>query len=344
MNRAAEILLTPGSALYSALARARVAAYRRGLLSAQNVVAPVVSVGNLTTGGTGKTPLVAWTARVLAAEGRRVCVLTRGYGRANPSERVLVSDGAQIFVDARKGGDEPCWLAENLLGAAAVLADRDRVAAARWALAELQSDCFVLDDGFQHIRLARACDLVTIDATNPWGGGYLLPRGRLREPLTALRRATACVITRADQANNLAELLAQVTEISGGRPVFAARTKVSGARPLWPEYGAVLSVDTPVLAFCALGNPAAFFRQATAAGYTLAAQQAFRDHHYYQAQDMAALAQKARAVGAQALLTTAKDAVKLQQIGSGLPIFVLDIELEIEREGELRELLRGVLA
>ena len=344
MNRPAEIFLTPFSALYSALARARAMAYRRGLFTAQIIPTPVFSVGNLTTGGTGKTPLVAWIARVLAEEQRRVCVLTRGYGRANPRERVLVSDGNEILADTQNSGDEPRWLAETLLGQAAVLADRNRVAAAQWAMAKLASDCFVLDDGFQHLRLARSGDLVTIDATNPWGGGYLLPRGRLREPLTALRRASACVITRADQAENLSELVSQVTEISGGRPVFTARTKVSGVRPLAPDSPEKLSLATPLLAFCGLGNPKAFFRQVTAAGYTLCAQQSFRDHHLYQPQDLAKLTKKAQAVGAKALLTTAKDAVKLRHLAGDAPIYVLDIELEIERESALRDLLRSILA
>ena len=335
--------LKPLGALYGALARARAAAYRKGWRRTYHVAAPVFSVGNLTTGGTGKTPLVAWVARVLAAQGRRVCILTRGYGRANPRERVLVSDGAQVYADARTGGDEPLWLAENLLGAAAVVADRDRVAGARWAMAHLQSDCFVLDDGFQHLRLARDCDLVTIDATNPWGGGYLLPHGHLREPLTALQRATACVITRADQAENLAALTVQISELSGGRPVFQASTVVARVRPLSPV-APPLPVDATVYAFCALGRPAAFFTQAERAGYNLAGRHAFRDHHRYTAADLAQLAQAARQAGAAALLTTGKDAVKLRGYDCALPVYVLDIALAFDRENELRALLRNILS
>jgi tetraacyldisaccharide 4'-kinase len=326
--------------LYGALARLRAAAYGRGWLRAERVGAPVISVGNLTTGGTGKTPLVAWVARALADEGRRVCVLTRGYGRANPRRRVVVSDGAQMLADALTGGDEPRWLAENLPGVA-VVADADRAAAARWALSELRSDCFVLDDGFQHLRLARDGDLVTIDATNPWGGGYLLPRGRLREPVTALRRAGACVVTRADLVEDPQDLAAQVAELSGGRPVFLASTKVVGARAL---QGGELRPGAAVLAFCALGNPSAFFRQVAAAGYKLAARQAFRDHHRYTTGDLAQLVQAAQRAGAEALLTSAKDAVKLTDAPGPLPVFVLEIELAMDRETELRGWLREQIA
>jgi tetraacyldisaccharide 4'-kinase len=339
MNHPARLLLAPLSGLYGALGRLRFAAYRSGWLKQQSVAAPVFSVGNLTTGGTGKTPLVAWAAQVLADEGRRVCILTRGYGRVNPKERVIVSDGQNLLADARNGGDEARWLAEKLQGRAAVIADKNRVAAARWALAEWKSDCFALDDGFQHWQLARDCDLVTIDATNPWGGGYLLPRGRLREPLNSLRRASAIVITRAEQAGEIETLRQKITEISGGRPVFVARNRVSGVRPLWPERHGPLVVGSPALAFCALGNPSAFFRQAIDAGHRVAGTLAFRDHHAYAPEDLRQIVAKAKEAGAEALLTTAKDAVKLAEFDCELPLFVLEIEPEFDREAELRELL-----
>src|SRR5215210_5941933 len=158
------LALAPLGLLYGAVTRARLRLYRSGFLKSESVGAPVISVGNLTTGGTGKTPLVEWLARALARENRRPCILTRGYGRVNASERVLVSDGERMLADARQGGDEPFLLAEKLLGLAAVISDADRVAAARWALENLRSDIFILDDGFQHLRVARDLDIVTVDA------------------------------------------------------------------------------------------------------------------------------------------------------------------------------------
>ena len=334
-------LLTPLGVLYGATARLRAEAYRRGWRETHHVEAPVFSVGNLTTGGTGKTPLTAWVARVLTEQGRRVCVLTRGYGRAQPHERVLVSDGTDIYADAAQGGDEPRWLAENLPGVA-VLADRDRVAAARWALENLGTQCFVLDDGFQHLRMARDCDLVTIDATNPWDGGQMLPRGRLREPLTALRRADACVITRVEQVENVGDLQSQVHELSGGRPVFLASARVKGVRPLRAE-DAPLAAGASVLAFCGIGNPLSFFGLARKAGYRLTATRVFRDHHRYNPADIAHLAQAAREAGAEALLTTAKDAVKLAHWQEQTPLHVLDMDWKLSPEQDLRGLLQSKL-
>src|SRR5215213_3309961 len=149
------LALAPLGMLYGAVTRARLRLYGSGLLKSERVGAPVVSVGNLTAGGTGKTPLVEWAARALAREGLRACVLTRGYGRADERRRVVASDGARVLAEAAECGDEPRLLAERLLGVAAVVCDRDRVAAARWAREELGAEVFVLDDGFQHLRSAR---------------------------------------------------------------------------------------------------------------------------------------------------------------------------------------------
>ena len=340
-------MLAPLGLLYGAAMRARSALYRAGALPVYDAGAPVISVGNLTTGGTGKTPLVEWVARRLAEAGRRPCVLTRGYGRANPRSRVLVSDGTRLLADALDGGDEPRLLAESLLGTAAVLSDKDRAAAARWAQAELGSDAFVLDDGFQHLRLRRDLDIVTIDATNPWGGGSLLPRGRLREPLSALRRADVCVITRADLADDVAGLRREVMRLSGGRPVFAARARTTELRPLddTPPSAAsgMSSLSQPIAAFCALGNSQAFFAHLRAGGHSLARTRAFPDHHRYTQKDVTALGREARASGARALLTTPKDAVKLRALRFDLPCFAVEIELEFDDETRLRGLILEAL-
>ena len=226
MKGADGIILAPMGALYSAITRARLALYRRGALTIHRINSPVISVGNITTGGTGKTPLVEWVARAAAREGRHPCVLTRGYGREDAGKRVLVSDGERVLADARKGGDEPRLLAESLSGIAAVLSDADRVSAARWAAEHLKSDLFILDDGFQHLRLARDLNIVTIDASNPLGdgqttldGGQFLPYGRLREPLSGLNRADCVVLTRCDQADNTADLTRQIRDLIPAREV-----------------------------------------------------------------------------------------------------------------------------
>jgi tetraacyldisaccharide 4'-kinase len=335
MTSKGAFILAPFGALYGAATRARLALYKRGLLPTYKVEAPVLSVGNITVGGTGKTPLVGRLARAVALRrDKRVCILTRGYGRTDERRRVLVSDGMRVLADAREGGDEPLLLAESLRGVAAVLSDADRVAAARWAIEHLHSEVFILDDGFQHLRIARDMDIVTVDGTDPFGGGRLLPRGRLREPVAGLARADCVVITRADQAQDLERLRKELERLSGGRPVFSSRARTSGVRPLThqDEPFDAASVPQPVAAFCAVGNPDAFFAHVRGDGHTLAYTRAFPDHHVYNAQDAEALSRQAQEAGARLLLTTAKDAVKLQSLRFDLPCRVLEIEIELDDE------------
>jgi tetraacyldisaccharide 4'-kinase len=343
--------LAPLGMLYGALVRARLRLYRSGFLKTQNVGAPVISVGNITAGGTGKTPLVEWAARAVAAGGRRACVLTRGYGRTGERRRVVASDGGRVLADVRECGDEPRLLAERLLGAASVVCDRDRVAAARWARVNLGAEVFVLDDGFQHLRIARDLDIVTLDATAPWGGGHLLPRGRLREPPRGLARADCVVITRAELADDLEGLRAEVGRLSDGRAVvISSRVRTRGLSLLNPSPDSPNAelegrgTGQPAAAFCAVGNPRAFFEHLRRDGFALHHTRAFPDHHAFTQADVEAFAREAERKGARALLTTAKDAVKLRGQDFTLPCYVVETELEFEDEGKLLGLIRGVLS
>jgi tetraacyldisaccharide 4'-kinase len=343
-----KIMLAPLSALYGMATRARLALYHQGAFNVERIEAPVISVGNITAGGTGKTPLVAWLARAVAREGKRACILTRGYGRENPKTRVLVSDGERVLADAREGGDEPLMLALMLKGLAAVVSDANRVEAARWAIRNFNSEVFILDDGFQHLRIARDLNIVTLDAMNPWGGKHLLPRGTLREPLAGLRRADCLVITRADQSTDIDALRAEASRLSDGRPVFLSRTKISRVRPLFSttthqDHSLDALTQQPVAAFCAIGNPQAFFKQIKDNGITLAGTRAFPDHHVYTQSEIDALSAEARARGAQALLTTAKDAVKLSSLDFPLPCYVLEVELALDEQDEFLDQLREAI-
>ena len=372
MSSLSQLALAPLGVAYGAAVRVRLALYRGGVLKAHGAGVPVLSVGNITAGGTGKTPLVEWLARAVAErEGLRVCVLTRGYGREGAG-RVVVSDGAEVKADARAGGDEPRLLAERLLGCGvAVVADADRVAAARWARENLGSEVFVLDDGFQHQRLARDLNVVTVDASDPWGGARLLPAGRLREPRGELRRADCVVITRAEAAEDLTELRGEIAESSGGRPVFAARTATLGVRLLSPgeseiaanqnaggraveggarkvaalqPLSALRSVASqPAAAFCGIGNPRAFFAHLRREGFALAHERAFRDHQFYGQSEVDALCRESAACGASALVTTAKDAVKLTGLRFALPCYVLETGLSFENESGFLELVRAAV-
>ncbi|HEX8163849.1 MAG TPA: tetraacyldisaccharide 4'-kinase [Pyrinomonadaceae bacterium] len=349
MSFVSRLALAPLVVAYGAAARARVALYRRGALRSLSVGAPVLSVGNLTAGGTGKTPLVEWLARAVVSEGRRACVLTRGYAREDARRRVVVSDGAHVSAGAREAGDEPLWLAERLLPlGAAVVCDADRVAAARFAIAELGSDAFILDDGFQHLRLARDLNVATLDATDPWGGGRLLPAGLLREPVAGLARADCVVITRAELSEDVGGLRAEAARLGGGRPVFAARTRTTGFKLVagGARAGQVERAGMPreVAAFCGIGNPRAFFANLAREGFELRHARAFADHHAYAQRDVDALVRDARESRAEVLLTTAKDAVKLRGLRFELPCYEVEIEFEIDDEGSLTELVRRALA
>lgn len=350
MNPAASLTLLPLSAVYSAVTRARMAAYRRGLLSVSKLAATVISVGNLTTGGTGKTPLVEWVCRTIDAvahegvrDGKKICVLTRGYGRTNPKTQVVVSNGTEVLASESQAGDEPFMLANNLLGIAAVISNPNRAAAGKWAIENLHSEVFVLDDAFQHMRLFRDLDIVTIDATNPWGGG-MLPRGRLREPLSGLSRADCVVITRTEQVHDIGEIKEAVRRFAGEVPILSARMRTTGFRradgsPI--ETAEFLS--QPIAAFCGIGNPDSFFDHLRREGYQVVFTHTFPDHHHYNQSELESLVRDAKASGAMSLLTTAKDATKLHSFDPGLPCCVLDIEISIDDEDPLVDLIRQAI-
>ena len=329
------LILPPLSALYSAVTRTRLSLYQRGTFRTTKLARPVISVGNMTVGGTGKTPLVEWVSKTIAGAGKKVCILTRGYGRQHPERQVIVSDGQAILATPAEAGDEPYLLANNLLGRAAVICSADRISAGRDAIEVFGTECFVLDDGFQHLRLARDLNIVTVDATNPWGsgqrGGQLLPYGRLREPLSGLSRADCVVLTRCDQANDLDSLREEIRDLIRERPIFE-----STMRPT-----RVPNSNGPVAAFCAVGNPKSFFEQLRRSGYELVVEKAFRDHHAYTQKDVDDLVTSAKRAGATSLVTTAKDAAKLRSLTFSLPWHTFEIEIAISDEETLRVLVEG---
>ena len=341
MNSAVTIALTPLAGLYGMAMKARRALYHSGRFRVHDPGTPVISIGNLTTGGTGKTPLVEWIASELAQTGRRVCVLTRGYGRRSAGTRVIVSDGNEVISDAARAGDEALLLAERLKGQAAVISDADRVSAARWAVENLQSDVFVLDDGFQHLRIARNLNILTIDATNPWGNGKLLPAGILRESPAELARADCIVITRADDPAQTEKLRREIAAQRKDCPVFCSQMRLSGLRPQpgQPLIAAEEIRASRIAAFCGLGNPESFFALLRSSGYQLAHTQSFRDHHWYTQTDIDRLVRESVSRGARILLTTAKDEVKLRSLKFDIPCYTADIAIEIENQETLRELI-----
>ena len=344
MNSAVSLALTPLGSLYGLAMKARRAFYRSGRFRVHDLGVPVISVGNLTTGGTGKTPLVEWIAGDLAQTGRRVCILTRGYGRRNKGARIIVSDGNEIISEAAQAGDEALLLAERLQGQAAVISAADRVLAGRWAVENFQSDVFVLDDGFQHLRVARNLNLLTIDATNPWGNGKLLPAGILRESPAELARADCIVITRADDHDSIEELRRKIGAQSNDCAVFCSRMRLSGLRPVQPGQPLIPRDEiraSRIAAFCGLGNPESFVDLLRRGGYQLAHTQIFRDHHWYTQNDIDRVVRESVLRGAKILLTTAKDEVKLRSLKFDIPCYTADIAIEIENQEKLREIIKG---
>ena len=340
------ILLSPLGWIYGPVMNVRNALYDRGWIASHSLGARTISIGNITTGGTGKTPLVALVAEIIASNGEKVCILTRGYGRENPSTRVLVSNGDSILVDAKTGGDEPVELAQKLLGKVIVVADTDRVAAAKWTKENFEMTTFVLDDGFQHRRAKRDVDIVCIDATNPFGNGHVLPAGRLREPLRNLKRADAIVITRANLINDLEDLKSEISNWNTKAAVFLAKNRVIQLTLLQEFHAKTQSSQRTVeatperpFAFCGLGNPQNFFDQLRQDSISPVGMKTFGDHHSYGAADVRSIESAAKAAGADSLVTTAKDAVKLMDLKFEIPCYVAELETIIGDEKNFRELV-----
>ncbi|MBC7798364.1 MAG: tetraacyldisaccharide 4'-kinase [Pyrinomonadaceae bacterium] len=330
----------PFARLFGAIVKTRGALYEKSFLKSHRLNAKVVSVGNITVGGTGKTPLVAFVAKVLAENGEKVCVLTRGYKRKNPSARVVVSDGATVLSDAENSGDEPFLLAKELLGIAAVIADKNRVEAGNWAIEHLKITAFVLDDGFQHIKLKRDLDIVTIDAMNPFGNGKLLPQGVLREPLESLKRADLIVLTRA----NLVQSPKSKVQSFADCPILLSQTRIRNLVELQNFHEPKTENRKPktenrFLAFCALGNPQNFYESLEIEGFKLVGKINFQDHFVYSQSDVDKIESPARKFGAEILLTTAKDAVKLANMQFTIPCFVVEISIEFDDENVLRNMI-----
>lgn len=301
---------------YGLAVRLRNFAYDRRLLPSVRVSVPVISVGNLTTGGTGKTPLVIWLYERLAARGRRCGILTRGYK----------SDAARLT-------DEPAILVKSCPDAHVVV-DPDRVAGARRAIAEAAVDVLLLDDGLQHRHLHRDLDIVTIDATCPFGYGRMLPAGLLREPVGALRRADAVVVTHYDHIEpaRAEDLLSEIAQRAGDAFIATAVHVHSDVRL---SDGRTMPVESlkgrRLFAFCGIGNPDAFLDRLNRQGLTVVGSRIFNDHHTYTPADVAALHDQARHAGAEMLLCTEKDwdkAASPSRRTEEIPLACLRLRLE----------------
>lgn len=319
-------LLWPLSLLYGAVVRARVWLYARGWLKQKRLNATVISIGNLTVGGTGKTPMVIWLAEKFLAEGKRVAILSRGYRGAGGTS------------------DEIELMKSRLQNRASFGVGSNRFSEGQRLESQQPIDVFLLDDGFQHLQLARDLDILLMDASRPLGGEALLPAGRLREPLTAMSRANLIIFTRAETASGTLEAIGKLQQF----PVFAASTRLLGFRRFGGEIN-LLSADEigigPFFAFCGLGNPDAFFRDLGNWGLKVCGQTVFRDHHRYTERDIAAVKQAGKQAGANAFVTTEKDAQNLGGVKfDDAPLFIAVIDVLVTPEADFRNVLDQTIA
>lgn len=323
---AAEAAFRAGAALRGLL-------YDRGVLPARRAAAPVISIGNLAVGGAGKTPVAIAVAERLVQRGRRVAVLSRGYGAARRDAR-LVSDGDRILLDATEAGDEPSLVARRLPGVR-VLCGPSRAELGRRAVEELGADALLLDDGFQHRSLRRDLDVVVLDASNPFGNGRLLPAGPNREPPSALRRAGLVWLTRVDQGEpaHLPALRLLAREATGRDPVESAHAPVDvTGGTLRGGLGPSALQGLRVLLLAGIARPASFRRTVEGMGAEVGAERLHPDHHRFTRSDLDEALRAAAASGCAVVVTTEKDAVRLEPAWAADPrLRVVRIEARILR-------------
>ena len=320
--------------------------YEKGIFRHHTLGCQVISIGNLTVGGTGKTPIVEIFARAMQQEGRRVAILSRGYkkvehgfwkkqldkltGRERHRPPRVVSDGKSLLLDAAMSGDEPYMLASNL-PEVAVVVDKDRVKSGRYAIDKLKCDTLVLDDGFQYRALKHRVEIVLVDSTNPFSNGHVLPRGLLREPVANIRRADFIFITKSPDAEQ-AELKARLRQLNP-----RAEISVCAHQPLYLQN--VYTGERQTLAWLAgrrlatvagIAIPEGFENEIRRQGGRLEYCKRFADHHRYTQQEIIDLINKARHHGAGAIITTEKDAVRLPKIQRvDVPVYFLRVEIKL---------------
>jgi tetraacyldisaccharide 4'-kinase len=295
--------------------------------------APVVSIGAITVGGSGKTPFTKYLTQLLQKRGDSPAILTRGYRRRSPQPNLVLSPGMDVAA-ALTGDEAQIFLrsAQAPLGIGANRYETGKILLAQYP----ETNVLLLDDGFQHARLARDVDIVLIDGLDPFGGGATLPLGRLREPLDALNRADIFVVTRAESTEKFDAIRRSLARYNDAAPVF--RTRLIARR--WRDYlsgePVQVAAGTAVAAFCGLGNPQNFWNTLDGLGLNVVFKWAFGDHHAYTPVEMQRTAHQARAHGATMLVTTEKDRINLpdylEQALKGMPVAWLEIELELEDE------------
>ncbi len=339
------------SNIYHFVVQSRLYLYNKGVLRRFQLGCQVISVGNVTVGGTGKTPMVEKLARELSAEGRKVAILSRGYRKKEKSfiHRMvagftgsdsrtpprIVSDGVNLLLDSEMSGDEPYMLATNLPDVV-VLVDKNRVKSGRYAVKHFGCDTLLLDDGFQYQKLGHRLDLVLVDCTNPFGNGYVLPRGLLREPASNIARAKFICITKVHGGNTI-ELRRQIQNYNPTAGIMECNhvpVSLMGAfsretHPLSKLKG------MKIVALSGIASPQSFEKSLEKLGATIVKRLRYADHHRFSQQEIIDIANHSRNLGVDAVVTTEKDAVRMTRIDRrDIPIYFLRIEVEFVNGNE----------
>lgn len=319
------------SILYGTIVRLRNYCYEARIIKGRSLGSPVISIGNITVGGTGKTPMVIMLAEALKNEGFRPAVLSRGYGGEQKEGINIVSDGKNILMGIKEAGDEPLHMAQSL-GNVPVITGKKRYRTGRYAIEHLKADILLLDDAFQHRSLKRDIDIVLLDGESPFGNGYLLPRGMLRESKSELKRADIVILTGNDGhvkgSEEVVKTLSKYTDaplfLASRKPTSVIGGKTGEKRPLYYLKG------KRICAFSGIAQPENFRKILTSLEGNIVSFIPFPDHHVYREEDIEEIGRRAAQSSAEIIITTEKDGVKLIDFPRFLhDMYLLKIEMEI---------------
>ena len=332
-------LLKALSFLFAAAVGVRYFLYRTGILRRYPLGIQVISIGNVTAGGTGKTPVTEIFARTLAAEGRKVAILSRGYRRKEApwwrrmftqviEPPLVVSDGRHVLLDSETGGDEPYMLASNLPGVAVVV-DRNRVKAGRYAIKRLGCDTLILDDGFQYQKLKHSVEVVLVDSTNPFGNGNMLPRGILREPARHLKRADIVFLTKC--RGDVSAVREEIRRYNSKAEIVECNHSPKSLKDVWSreEYPLSWLQGKTTCTLSGIASPKGFENSLRHLGAKVVWCERYADHHRYDSSEVLYALNRTADMGADALVTTEKDAVRFPRLET-TPVRCLYLRIAIE--------------